>query len=517
MAKKLAIFCDGTWNHLRLSRLTNVARLAKSVAPTDSVGVPQIVFYDEGVGVASNISTLIDKTVEWIGGALGRGLDRKVEIAYRFIALNYESDDEIYVFGFSRGAFTARSLCGLIRKCGILRRDCLERVPEALDLYRSPVHPRDASVISFRQAYSHPRTTGDEDDWVSTSGQAPRGHSDANARAYLFQYRSTLSYRMMYLGVWDTVGALGVPNALPLLRFLNKKYRFHDTNASTLISSIRHAVAIEERRRDFDVTPISNVLELNQRWATAKGWDVSDPANPKFVPYHLRPYQQLWFPGNHGAVGGGHPATGLSNAALYWIAEGAHDAGLVFWNDSLSELWRAAQEVNPMAEWRLKDDGSEQKPNYRSLMERIGGSINRSGPGRPDEVSLPAKIRWSCDDTWRPKPLGVLRGTDCSNVSLPAAPANFPARAPGFPPFWNYAVPPARSVQPTAATDHKVSPLANPEPIPRGLDLFKARVELQRKTAPPTALPEGNPTAPAEWSSDNGSGTGGRDRPRSNE
>jgi len=214
-----------------------VVRLAKCVAPVDSTGVPQIVFYDEGVGVDSNISPIVDKMVTWIGGVFGRGLDRKVETAYRFIVLNYTPDDEIYVFGFSRGAFTARSLCGLIRKCGIVQRAHLDRVPEALTLYRSEVSPKNEQLVRFRQQYSHPRTAGEEDeDWVAAQlgVRSQRVPSEAHLRSDLFQYRSNLSYRMMYLGLWDTVGSLGVPNSLPMHRLLNRKYHFHDTYASTL-------------------------------------------------------------------------------------------------------------------------------------------------------------------------------------------------------------------------------------------------------------------------------------------
>src|SRR5690606_3000350 len=101
MAEKLAVFCDGTWNDLRKPHPTNVVRLAKCVAETSDAGEPQVVYYDSGVGVAANIGWLVDKATKYIGGALGRGLDQKIEDAYRFLVLNFEPDDEIYVFGFS--------------------------------------------------------------------------------------------------------------------------------------------------------------------------------------------------------------------------------------------------------------------------------------------------------------------------------------------------------------------------------------------------------------------------------
>ena len=153
--KRLAIFCDGTWNNLSMAALTNVARLAKSVespAPTD--GVEQVVFYDPGVGVPSRISRVVDFLTGMMGGAFGGGIEDKIENAYRFLVLNYEPGDEIYVFGFSSGAYTARSLCGLIRKCSILRRDCFHMTPQAMDLYRKKVHPPTSPISATSTATS---------------------------------------------------------------------------------------------------------------------------------------------------------------------------------------------------------------------------------------------------------------------------------------------------------------------------------------------------------------------------
>ena len=113
--KRLAVFCDGTWDDLRIPSLTNVARLAKCVSPKGWDGREQIVFYDAGVGVATGVSPLVDRFVSVLGGTIGSGLDDKIESAYRFLVLNYEPGDEIFVLGFSRGAYTARSLCGLIQ------------------------------------------------------------------------------------------------------------------------------------------------------------------------------------------------------------------------------------------------------------------------------------------------------------------------------------------------------------------------------------------------------------------
>lgn len=435
--KRLVVFCDGTWNDLRTPQLTNVARLAKCVKPVVEEQNPdgserlvrQVVYYDEGVGVASNISKFADKLVQLLGGGFGRGLDRKVEGAYRFLVLNYEPDDEIFVFGFSRGAYTARSLCGLIRKCGILRRDSFDKVPQALTIYRDKRHPNDATVVEFRQNYSQPRSAGKEDDrWVKQ-----KIDKDTDVRASAALSKDTVSYRMMYLGLWDTVGSMGIPEKFWFSRLFNRQYQFHDTRLSSLIKSARHAVAIEENRNAFDTAPVENIHELNAGWSNWSGWDVNTPGSARFVPYNHRPYQQVWFPGDHGAVGGGNPEPGLSSAALLWIAEGAVAAGLGFDQDPRNELGIAAQGVDPMANWLINKKGEPKKGDELSIYGLVGYAP-RKGPATVDEVSLTARLRWCADAAWRPSNLRVLKLGSCPVEALPPAPADFPRMPVGTPP-----------------------------------------------------------------------------------
>lgn len=436
-SKKLVVFCDGTWNDLRMPHLTNVARLAKCVAQEDGSGIPQVVYYDEGVVVPSNISPTVDRWVSWLGGALGRGLDRKIESAYRFLVLNYSPHDEIYIFGFSRGAYTARSLCGLIRKCGILKRDCFDQVPAALDLYRDPRHPNDAAVVSFRRRYSHRRTTGPEDQtWFGTTkpdeDEIAGFQPSRRGRAASYQYRPQDAYQMMYLGVWDTVGSLGLPSNWDPDGSSASRYRFHDTKASSLLSSIRHAASIDEDRAVFDLTGIDNIFDLNAEWADQSGWNVDTPANPRFVPYSDRPYQQKWFAGDHSAVGGGWYSYGLSSAALVWIAQGAANAGLKFKEDHSNELWQASQSINPISDWRFKLDGTRETVARKDFFTVVGGEKRRQGPQSVDEVSHTAKQRWFADSTYRPYNLRILLtaswppDTTVSKTSFPAAPADLP-------------------------------------------------------------------------------------------
>jgi uncharacterized protein (DUF2235 family) len=125
---KRLVFCfDGTWNRLDAVNPTNVVLTAQSITPVASADVVQIIHYDSGVGTTNR-----DK---WTGGLFGEGLLDKIVDAYTFLVFNYEVGDELYVFGFSRGAFTARSFAGLLRNCGIVQRRNASRITEVVKRY----------------------------------------------------------------------------------------------------------------------------------------------------------------------------------------------------------------------------------------------------------------------------------------------------------------------------------------------------------------------------------------------
>jgi uncharacterized protein (DUF2235 family) len=273
MPKRLIVCCDGTWNTADQAIAghpcpTNVTKLALSIAAKNSAGVRQCVYYHPGVG-----------TSRWErlrGGAFGVGLSRNVFDAYHFLIDNYETDDQLYFFGFSRGAFTARSLAGLVRNSGILRRENADRIDEAWALYRSAADkPSGVASTLFRRAYSH----------------EPRIH---------------------FIGVWDTVGALGVPVLgprwlKPIVKWLNHRYEFHDTKLSTRVEGAFHALAIDERRAAFEPA----------LWHQQPGADGQE-------------LKQVWFTGVHCDIGGGYRDASLSDIALLWMADRAHEYGLEF-------------------------------------------------------------------------------------------------------------------------------------------------------------------------------------------
>ena len=124
MSKRIVISSDGTWNRPDQKNPTNVIKMARAILPTAPDGKCQVVFYDQGVGTGKRLD-------RWLGGAFGQGLEKNVEDAYRFLMHNYDEGDEIYLFGFSRGAFTARSTVGMIRNSGLLHKTHADRFSKA--------------------------------------------------------------------------------------------------------------------------------------------------------------------------------------------------------------------------------------------------------------------------------------------------------------------------------------------------------------------------------------------------
>ncbi len=259
----------------------------------------KLVYYDEGVGT-HDLGKWLGRIANKISGALGFGLEQNIVEAYTFLILNYEPGDEIYVFGFSRGAFTARSFVGLIRNCAILPKRRLFNIREAVALYTSrdqDDHPNNSRACHYRYQNCPNLVVPGDQEWREKAGFA----DPANEPTPL---------RINFLGVWDTVGALGIPKNFGLSNVVNRKYRFHDTKLSSFVLAGRHAVAADEKRKTFVPAMWTNLQELNAN-------------SPK-------QYFQRIYPGTHSAVGGGGPIRGLSVGPLEWVFRGAQSAGLEF-------------------------------------------------------------------------------------------------------------------------------------------------------------------------------------------
>ena len=261
--KHIAIFADGTWNSPEDDNTTNVIEMARAVKPEIRVSnkhVKQIAFYDWGIGTDRH---------RIVGGISGVGIDKNILDCYRFLVHNYHPGDKLFFFGFSRGAYTVRSLAGFLRNCGLLKREHADRIPEAYKMYRKRSRnsaPWEPMACRFRKDYAVADLTPIE-----------------------------------FVGVWDTVGALGIP--VPFWGTLGKReFLFHDTAPSKIVRHARHAIAIDELREDFAHTP----------------WDKKDNMDIK----------EVWFAGVHADIGGGYRLDGLSHVASQWMIDEAAKFGL---------------------------------------------------------------------------------------------------------------------------------------------------------------------------------------------
>lgn len=374
--KRIVICCDGTWNRLDGDKKTNVAKLAEAILGTayDHAERPttQIVYHLDGVGSGRGTGELAQRADKWLGGAFGLGLDALIEEAYRFLVLNYEPGDELYLFGFSRGAYCARSLCGLIRRAGILERQHAGKIDAAMGLYRDRSDDAKSDqerAMRFRADYaSHVTTIPGEAGW--------------RRRLNLGSNPMPTRLRVAYLGVWDTVGSLGIPvGAMQgiVADLVNEEFQFHDTDLSPVVAAARHAVAIDERREHFQ--PALWSLE-----ALKKVEEVNDAD-----------YLQQWFPGVHTAVGGGGPDAGLASGSLLWVLEGAEKCGLRV-DHGMRDDWKA--EVS---------DGAPADAGWgaASLISKLlfeTGARDRSGLEAFTDISEVACRRWHLG--YRPGILG---------------------------------------------------------------------------------------------------------------
>ncbi|KAI8338609.1 hypothetical protein BC941DRAFT_423367 [Chlamydoabsidia padenii] len=284
--RRRVILCmDGTWEDPATE--TNVFRWFEhvSMSPHTYHGEQwiQIPGYFKGVGLTDTGKE------DLVGAMVGHGIDQQILDSYQFISntIRDYDKDEIWVIGFSRGAYAARSLVGMLYNVGVLA-------------------PHQMTPENLKAAYEFYRHRS-----AKTTPESP----DAYAFKSRYQCKNP---RIRFLGCFDTVGSLGIPK-LPLYfggtllqRFFHQRYRFHDTNISPWVQSAFHAIAIHEQRQWF---------------------------KPVLMKYAAKPYceqelVQLWFAGTHSDIGGGKEDTGsnslLSNKALKWMMEMGEERGMVF-------------------------------------------------------------------------------------------------------------------------------------------------------------------------------------------
>lgn len=286
LKKRIVVCCDGTWldsdgdyqtpsNVTRLARAIPPVGLDKSVTPHEPI--TQIVFYQNGIGTGS--PGLYDKIV---GGATGEGLAEHIREAYSFICLNYQDGDEIFLVGFSRGAFTARSISSLINAAGLLTATGLEYFVQVFEDWE------------FQQ----------KKDFKSRWPDLPfKGHkppvTDPDYQRQLIEKGLTRpSIKIKCVAVWDTVGGLGIPMIGLLPQPPSTDFAFVDTRVESNIEYAFQALALDEHRRSFSPTI----------------WDW-----PHVEPNDLKDLKQCWFPGVHSDIGGSYDDTALANLTLAWM------------------------------------------------------------------------------------------------------------------------------------------------------------------------------------------------------
>ncbi|MEP3331635.1 DUF2235 domain-containing protein [Sedimentitalea sp.] len=347
------IFClDGTWNNPFISvqrddgttvmKPTNPLKLARAILPVDASGTRQFTYYDSGVGalglypgVSNAILQFVDSK---LGGYAGAGFEANVEQAVTHLAQNYTPDAQIYIFGFSRGAAQTRALTRFLSWMG--------GVPAKSDAYYIPI---------FFRHYIAKRGKGSPHDITNTKGD------DVPARRMV-------PLKVTFLGVWDTVMALGSRFRLAEKTSVEEMSFHVGTVPADCVLNVRQALAIDERRADF----------RPEIWVSAA------------VGQTL---EQRWFAGAHGNVGGSYGNDGMANCALHWIVDEAKAQGLEIDEAFLKKYRRFSRDT-------LGD------PN--SLMYRLADTFRlKSGKGKrtlqgyPETANLsidPSAIQRFCSD-----------------------------------------------------------------------------------------------------------------------
>jgi uncharacterized protein (DUF2235 family) len=328
----IVICADGTWNRpeedIEKDFPTNILKIARSIKPKQA-SLKQHVFYDWGLGsYHSHVSA----------GATGRGIHKNILDGYRYIVQNFAVGDDIYLFGFSRGAYTVRALCGLINNCGIVKRPDARLINEAWKIYKSPAsknHPDGEDAVQFRTDHAHTKNN------------------------------------VHFVGVFDTVGALGIP--ISLMGMFEGDDEFYDTKMGSNVAIARHALAIDEKREDFEPTI----------WSPRAGVDL----------------KQVWFAGVHSDIGGSYPPDkggfNIADVSLKWMLDEAKTAGL---------------KLEPHIHENLTDGSKGRLHESRKKLYRFKRPLHRaiSIDNIPTRVHPSVKSRYEAEDKYRPKQLRKL-------------------------------------------------------------------------------------------------------------
>jgi uncharacterized protein (DUF2235 family) len=350
--KRLAIFLDGTWNSVESN--TNVWRMRALCAAKSKDGKPQLVYYSVGVN-------------GFWGGVFGQGLDENIRLAYEWLIENYNDGDEIFIFGFSRGAFTARSLAGLIAIDGILKAGSPIGVTELFDRYKKG---NEETIWQLRE--------------IEGSGDTSKL---TQQEKWLLKYSQFVNVKV--IGVWDTVGSVGLA-AGNIPGISRSQFDYLQTGLRIHILNGYHALAIDEHRNDFAPTL----------------WDVHHPKDQNAViaqPRPLSAVEQRWFLGAHANVGGGYQTDLLAQAPLRWMMKKAESHGLSFRSEvQLDGDALTAPLADSYKEFAYGLYSLVTWPLYRTIgrepdVREDGSHINVN-----ETIDASVFERWRVDPTYRP-------------------------------------------------------------------------------------------------------------------
>jgi uncharacterized protein (DUF2235 family) len=352
--KRLIVCYDGTWNTLtNPDEATNVVRIAQSVKPVASDGTAQVVYYNTGVGSGGWVDQLM-------GGVFGAGVKSNVKRGLTFLSFNWNSGetpadppDEIYIFGFSRGAYTARALAGVIGAIGGI--------------------PKVSSFGAAEEIWTHYRKS-----------KKGRAKNEANIQDLVYTVPKDRKL-IKCVAVWDTVGSYGIPTGLGLgslaRRVTSWTRNFRDNEIGRRIEYGFHAMAIDERRRAFSATA----------WVPRKEAEDAAQAPEPVV-------EQVWFAGAHANVGGGYTRTGLSDQALIWMISRVQDKTKLEFDAEYiqSHFWpcSACSAYRSYKGWWL----SSLWPYVRSIPKKMADKAGIGGPAPGDGSILDGRVHWSVKD-----------------------------------------------------------------------------------------------------------------------
>jgi uncharacterized protein (DUF2235 family) len=321
--KKLVVCCDGTGNQVS-EDISNVLKFYRTLRKTDKAGPLQLIYYDPGIGTLAlpdPWTRFRQDAINALSLATGYGLNDLVLAAYRFLITHYEEGDDIYLFGFSRGAYTVRVLAALLHRIGVLSPQQQNLADAALNAYQ-----RSPEII-------YPTSTA-----VDGSSVIMFGSERRDDRAS--QFSRIVSVRwptIRFLGVWDTVASIIVPrqsSGLPSVQELPH------TRRNPSVQVFRQAIALDEFRRMFRLHSWDEgQVHMHNRFSATNN---AFPQDSK----------QVWFAGCHGDVGGGYPEASsfLSKFPLLWMIGEAREHGLNFYTQAINQLaWGVQREGSPFS------------------------------------------------------------------------------------------------------------------------------------------------------------------------